>query len=277
MEHLLAPFSYGFMQRAFAAAIVIGALCPVLGVFVVLRRLAFIGDGIAHASFLGIVVAYLRGLDYHLGAAIVGVATALGISRLQRSGRVSSDTAVGILFTGAFALGVSLMSRGRGANVDLQDFLFGNILGVSDVDLALDVGLAALAALVLAAFYRKLLFATFDPSVARVAGVRVEALEALLLALLALVIVVAIASVGIVLVASLLVTPAATALRITRRFSRALAIAGAIGMICAIAGLYLSFYLGAASGSTIVLLATLAFFAVGGAQRARRSLAARAT
>ncbi|MBV9403140.1 MAG: metal ABC transporter permease, partial [Candidatus Eremiobacteraeota bacterium] len=131
MDWLTAPFQLEFMVRGFIVAILVGTLCSVIGAFVVLRRLAFIGDGIAHASFAGIVIAYLRGANFYLGAAVVAVLTALGIGFVHRKANVSLDTSIGVLFTGAFALGIFLMSRQRSYTVDLQDYLFGNILGVS--------------------------------------------------------------------------------------------------------------------------------------------------
>ena len=139
-DFLLAPFQYEYMQRAFVAALVVGTLCSTIGTYVVLRKLSFIGDGIAHASFAGIVVAYLRGLDYYVGAMVVAVLTALGIGFVNRRGKVSLDSAIGVLFTGAFALGVFLMSRLPHYNVDLSSFLFGNILAVSRQDLRIDLG-----------------------------------------------------------------------------------------------------------------------------------------
>jgi ABC-type Mn2+/Zn2+ transport system permease subunit len=128
MQHWLEPFHYAFMQRAFVAALLVGVLCSAMGTYVVLRKLAFIGDGIAHASFAGIVIAYLKGADYYLGAGIVAVLTSLGIGFVHRRGRVALDTAIGVLFTGAFALGIFLMSRQRTYSIDLQSFLFGDIL-----------------------------------------------------------------------------------------------------------------------------------------------------
>ncbi|MHB8463024.1 MAG: metal ABC transporter permease, partial [Vulcanimicrobiaceae bacterium] len=141
MNLFLAPFAYDFMQRAFIAALLVGVLCSVMGTYVVLRRLSFIGDGIAHASFAGIVIAYLRGADYYLGAAVVAVLTALGIGYVHRKGKVSLDTSIGVLFTGAFALGIFLMSRQRSYTVDLQSFLFGDVLSVTRADLWLIVAL----------------------------------------------------------------------------------------------------------------------------------------
>ena len=259
-DFLLAPFAYEYMQRAFVAALVVGTLCSTIGTYVVLRKLSFIGDGIAHASFAGIVVAYLRGLDYYVGALVVAVVTALGIGFVNRRGKVSLDTAIGVLFTGAFAFGVFLMSRVPHYNVDLQSFLFGNILGVSATDLWIILGLAATVTVSLALLYRALLYTTFDPVVAEASGMHAGFVDYALLVLLALTIIISLESVGIVLVAALLVTPAATAFQLTRRFPAMLALSAGIGAFCAVAGLYASYYLQAASGATIVLLATILFF-----------------
>jgi ABC-type Mn2+/Zn2+ transport system permease subunit len=257
---ILAPFQYEFMQRAFVAALVVGTLCSTIGTYVVLRKLSFIGDGIAHASFAGIVIAYLRGADYYLGAAVVAVATALGIGFVNRRGNVSLDTAIGVLFTGAFALGVFLMSRLPSYNVDLQGFLFGDILAVSRTDIVIILVLSCFVFIVLALLYRPLLYTSFDPIVAQASGVPTGFISYMLLVLLALTIVVSLEAVGIVLVAALLVTPAAAAFQLTRRFRRMLGLSIAIGATCAVAGLYLSYYLHAASGATIVLLVTVVFF-----------------
>ena len=270
IDVLLAPFQYEFMQRAFVAALVVGSLCSTIGVYVVLRKLSFIGDGIAHASFAGIVVAYLRGIDFYLGAAVVAVLTGLGIGYVNRRARVSLDTAIGVLFTGTFAFGVFLMSRLPTYSVDLQGFLFGNILAVSRTDIWLIVVLAALVFVILALLYRPLLYTSFDPIVAEASGIPVAFVHYVLLVLLALTIVVSLEAVGIVLVAALLVTPAATAYQLTRRFRRMLALSVLIGAFCAVSGLYLSYYLHAASGATIVLLVTFAFFVAMIARRVRR-------
>jgi manganese/iron transport system permease protein len=273
---LLAPFHYDFMQRSLIVAVVVGGLCSTLGTFVILRKLSFIGDGVAHASFAGIVIAYLRGINFELGAAVVAVLTALGIGYINRRGGISLDTAIGVLFTGVFALGVFLISQAHSSTVDLQDFLFGNILGVSPADLTIDVVVAVFVLLVVALAFRPLVFASFDPVVARAAGVPVIALDYVLLVLLALTIVVSLESIGIVLVAALLVTPAAAAAQVTRRFVPMLVTSIVIGVGSCVAGLLLSYYAAAASGATIVLVATVAFFVLFAAgRRARRAIYSR--
>ena len=261
MSDLLAPFQYDFMQRAFVAALVVGVLCSSLGTYVVLRRLSFIGDGLAHASFAGIVVAYLRGANFYGGAAVATILTALAIGFVHRRGRVSLDTSIGVLFTAAFALGIFLMSRSTRATVDLQNYLFGNILGVSSSDVAVVVGVGIAIALVVGALWRPLLYTSFDPVVAQAAGLRVWFVDYALLVVLALTIIVSVQLVGIVLVAALLVTPAAAAAQLTQRFVPMMLLSCAFGIASAIGGLYASYSLHASSGATIVLLATLIFFA----------------
>lgn len=248
------------MVRGFIAALIVGTLCATIGTFVILRKLSFIGDGIAHASFAGIVIAYLQGANYYIGAAIVAVATALGIGFVHRKGKISLDTTIGVLFTGAFALGIFLMSRLRTYTVDLQDFLFGNILGVSHTDLVVISILALIVIVFLAVYYRALVFTSFDPIVAKSSGIPADFVDYLLLVMLALTIVVTLEAVGIVLVAALLVTPAAAAYQLTDRFSRMIVLSAALGALCSVGGLYLSYYLNAASGATIVLMATAVFF-----------------
>src|SRR6516162_11746157 len=149
-DALVVPFHYAFMQRAFVAALAVGLLCSTMGTYVILRKLSFIGDGIAHASFAGIVIAYLRGANFYIGAGVVAVLTALGIGFVHRRGRISLDTTIGVLFTGMFALGVFLMSQQKNYAVDLQSFLFGDILsvGVSDLTLILTLGIVVAVAII---------------------------------------------------------------------------------------------------------------------------------
>jgi ABC-type Mn2+/Zn2+ transport system permease subunit len=263
------------MQHAFVAALAVGLLCSTMGTYVVLRKLSFIGDGIAHASFAGIVIAYLRGLDYYIGAAVVAVLTALGIGFVHRRGKISLDTTIGVLFTGAFALGVFLMSLQKNYAVDLQSFLFGDILGVGvgDLVLILVLGIAVAGATIV--LYRGLLYTSFDPVVAQASGINAGAIEYVLLVMLALTIIVALQSVGIVLVAALLVTPAAAAYQLTARFTTMMALAALLGVISTVGGLYLSFFLHGSSGATIVLLATVLFFVALAAKNLRSASARR--
>lgn len=273
MNFLLEPFHYAFMQRAFGAALAVGLLCSTMGTFVVLRRLSFIGDGIAHASFAGIVIAFLKGANYYIGAAIVAVITALGIGFVHRRGRISLDTTIGVLFTGMFALGVFLMSQQRNYAVDLQSFLFGDILAVTPQDLWLILALSVAVAITTIVLFRALLYTSFDPVVAQASGINAGFTEYALLVMLALTIIVALQSVGIVLVAALLVTPAAAAYQLTARFAPMMWLASIFGAVSTVGGLYLSYYLRGSSGATIVLLATVLFFAALAVKYARRAIA----
>src|SRR5271166_3948710 len=257
MDWLLAPLQQEFMVRALVASTLIGLVCSVVGVYVVLRNLSFIGDGIAHASFAGIVIAYLFKANLYVGGLIVAILTALGI---------------GVMFTAVFALGVLLMSRARNYIVDLQDFLFGNVLSVDRTDILLVASLTIGVLLVIFALYKELLFASFDPLMAQASGLPTTALSNLLLVILAVTIVVSLQAAGIVLVAALLVTPAAAAYQLTNRFGPMMATSACIGVGSAVVGLYASYYLNAASGSTIVLTATLCFFAAMALSPKRRSL-----
>jgi manganese/iron transport system permease protein len=270
LDALVAPFHYAFMQRAFVAALAVGLLCATMGTYVVLRRLSFIGDGIAHASFAGIVIAYLRDANFYIGAGIVAVLTAVGIGFVHRRGRISLDTTIGVLFTGMFALGVYLMSQQRSYAVDLQSFLFGDILAVQAEDLWLILALSVVVAIAVVALFRGLLYTTFDPIVAQASGFASPAYEYVLLVMLALTIVVSLQAVGIVLVAALLVTPAAAAYQLTARFAPMMGMAAVFGAASTVGGLYISYYVRASSGATIVLLATILFFGALAAKRLRR-------
>jgi ABC-type Mn2+/Zn2+ transport system permease subunit len=275
IEQLVAPFHYAFMQRAFLTAILVGVLCATMGTYVILRKLAFIGDGIAHASFAGIVIAYLRGTNFYLGAGLVAVITALGIGFVHRRGKISLDTAIGVLFTGAFAFGIFLMSRQRTYSVDLQSFLFGDILSVGPQDVVMIVALALVVGIVTTLLFRSLLYTSFDPVVAQASGMNANAVEYVLLVLIALTIIISLQAVGIILVAALLVTPAAAAYQLTDRFAPMMALSALFGALCAVGGLYLSYYLASASGATIVLVATVLFFASVGGKQVRLAIARR--
>jgi manganese/iron transport system permease protein len=259
---LLEPLAHPFVVRALAAAVLTGIVCAVVGSFVVLRGLAFLGDAISHAAFPGVVVAYLLKGPLFVGAAIAAVATALAIGEVGRRGRLRADTAVGVVFAGTFALGVFLFSTISGYVGDLFGFLFGSLLAIGPEDLLGLAGLSALVLALVAAFWKELLYATFDPLGAAASGLPVAALDRLLLVLVALTIVVSIQAVGIILVVAMLVTPAATAQLVTLRVGRLILIAAAIGVATAVIGLFASYWLNVASGATIVLVQTALFLAV---------------
>jgi len=256
---IIQPLTHAFMQRGLAAALMVGILCAVIGCYVVLKTMAFLGDALAHAILPGIAVAYLLGKNLLLGAMMAAIFVALGIGFLTRKGRLKEDTAIGILFTAALALGVALISSIRTYAVDLSHILFGNILGVSQADLVLIALVAVFILSILVIFYRPLLVVSFDPVLATTMRLPVELIRNGLLILLALTIVVSLQTVGIGLAAAMLVTPGATAFLLTRRLPSMMALAACFGALSSLIGLYLSYYLNIASGAAIVLVATAQF------------------
>jgi manganese/iron transport system permease protein len=255
------PLAYGFMQRGLVAALLIGVVCAVMGTFVVLKGLAFIGDAVSHAAFPGLVIAYLIGAPLYLGGAVAAVGTSLAIGLVARRGRLRFDTSVGVLFAGTFAFGVLMFSTINGYVTDLLGYLLGNVLGIGVSDLIQVAVLGAIVLAVVLVIRKELLFATFDPLGAAASGLPVAFLEYLLLALLGVTIVVSIQAVGIIMVVAMLVTPAATAQLVVVRFDAMMRLAVALAAVSAVLGLYLSFYLNLASGASIVLVETL-FFAI---------------
>jgi ABC-type Mn2+/Zn2+ transport system permease subunit len=259
MDLVTEPLNHAFFLRALVAAAIVGTVCAVVGTYVVLKGLAFIGDAVSHAAFPGVVAAYLLKGPFLLGAGIAAVGTALAIGWVTRRTRLRADTAIGVLFAGTFALGVFLFSTIQGYVGDLFGFLFGYLLATTVEDL---VGLAVLGALVVgtvAVLWKELLYSTFDPLGAAASGMRVDWLESLFLALVALTIVISLQAVGIVLVVAMLVTPAATAQLLVVRFGAMMLVAAVVGIAASVVGLYASYWLDAASGATIVLVQTAVF------------------
>jgi manganese/iron transport system permease protein len=259
VEALLEPFSHAFMVRGMAAALMVGVVCPVLGTYIVLRGMAFFGDALAHIILPGVVLAFLLGWPFAVGALAAGVTAALVIGRLSQHGKLAEDTAIGVVFAGAFALGVAMLSARGSYAVDLTHILFGNLLGVSAGDLWLIAGLGFLVLLTIAAFYKEFMVISFDPILASTLRLPVDWLSNLMLVLLAVVIVVSLQAVGVALVLAMLVTPAATATLVTRRLIWVMILAALIGAGSSLGGLYLSYYLNLASGPAIVLAATAVF------------------
>jgi ABC-type Mn2+/Zn2+ transport system permease subunit len=256
VERIVEPLQLAFMQRALLAALLIAVVGGVVGTFVVLKGLAFIGDALAHATFAGVATAYVLGGSIYLGSVLAAVATALAIGFVSRRARVSFDTAIGILFVGAFAFGIMLISASRSYTVDLFSFVFGDVLGVGWEDLRVMAALTVLVLALVALFYREVVFTAYDPTMAEASGVPVTVVQYGQLALLAVATVVAIKVVGIVLVVAMLVTPAATARLLVRRIPHMMAVATLLGALAAVTGLYLSYYLNVASGAAVVLVAT---------------------
>ena len=259
MDWLTEPLRDEAAVQALVAVVVMGATCGAIGAYVIVRRLAFIGDAISHAVLPGLVIAYLVGASILLGALVAGLITALGIAVVARGGRIREDAAIGVLFSGAFALGVVLIGTGAEHAEELESLLVGELHDVTGADLAMSAIAGVTALLVLACVHKELLVVSFDRTLAASQGYPVFALDALLLVILAVTIVISIQAVGIILVVAMLVTPAATARLLVDRFVPMLAMGSVIGVSVGIVGYYLSFHLGLASGGTIVLVATGAF------------------
>jgi ABC-type Mn2+/Zn2+ transport system permease subunit len=255
IEWLTAPFRFNFMQTALMAAVLVGLACPSIGVYVVLRRMAFIGDALAHTILPGVVVAYLSRWSLSLGALVAGVLTALGIGWLSRREVIREDTAIGVVFTGMFALGVLLMSTARSFR-DFTHILFGNILGVTADDLRLIALITGGVLQLLFLFHKELELTSFDPIHAEVIGLKASWLRYLLLLLLAFAVVSSIQVVGVVMTSALLITPAAAASLLTLRLLRMMGIAILIAISSGVIGLYASFYANVSSGAAIVLACT---------------------
>jgi ABC-type Mn2+/Zn2+ transport system permease subunit len=251
---------YHFMQRALIAGTLIGAVCAIIGTYVVLKGLSFIGAGIAHASFGGVALGFFLKLNPILTAVFFCLGTAWGIGLVSRKGQVKEDTAVGIFFASTMALGILIIGFIKGYNVDLFGYLFGSILAVSGDDVWITVGLSAAVLILVLLFFKELLFVVFDAEMATVTGVPAAKVYFLLISLMALTVVLSIKVVGIVLVSALLVTPAAAAYQLTENFRRMMLLSILIGVASTVGGLLLSYKLNTASGATIVLLSTLIFF-----------------
>ena len=256
---LVEPFQYAFIRRGLIEALMMGGICGAMGAFIVARGWGFIGDAISHAIFPGVVVAYLAKFNFALGAFVFGMLTAAGIGAISHSRRLKEDTAIGVLFAGAFSLGVVLISSIRSYATDLGAILFGNILGVSDQDLLITFGLGLLVLVILYLSYDQLLLVAFDRTMAAAMGLPVAWLDQLLLLLLTLTIIVSLQAVGNILVVAMLLTPAATARLFVQRFHTLMLLGAIIGALCGVVGLYASYYLNLASGGIIVLTATLVF------------------
>ncbi len=257
MGWLLEPLTYPFMIRGLLAAMLVGAICAVLGTYVVLRGMAFFGDALAHAILPGVAVAYLVQWPLSIGALAAGLLAAAAIGYLQS--RIREDTAIGIVFSGAFALGIVLLSMVRTYTVDLTHFLFGNVLGVSPTDLVITAILSGGVLLLTVALHKEFVLITFDPVLATVLQLPTTLLRYLLLFMLAITVVAALQVVGVALVVAMLVTPPAAAYLLVRRVGPMMGLAAFFGILSAVAGLYGSYYLNLPSGPAMVLVCTAMF------------------
>ncbi|HEY5157369.1 MAG TPA: metal ABC transporter permease [Anaerolineales bacterium] len=266
IDILIQPLKYDFMVRGLAASVIVGIVCAVVGVYVVLRGMAFFGDALAHAVLPGVALGYLLSggsrevlFWWALGAAVL---VALAVGRISKHADIREDTAIGIIFASMFALGIALISTVRSYTVDLSHFLFGDVLGVSIRDLVLTAAFGVVVLLVIFLFYKEFMVLSFDPVLAATLRLPSGLLTNLLLILMALTVSVAMQTVGVALMVALLVTPAATASLLTRRLWQGMLVSAAIGAVSAVTGLYLSYYLNIVSGSAIVLTATAIFLVV---------------
>jgi manganese/iron transport system permease protein len=269
---LLDPFRYDFFVRGLIAAVLVGGLCGLVGVYIVLRRMSYIGHGLSHAVFGGAVASYVMQLNFYIGAGLWGLAAALLINGLSRKRQIGADAAIGIITTASFAVGVALISRYRRFTRNFDAALFGNILGVTNEDLWVIAAVCALALAVFFFFYKQLLFATFDPEVAPIYGVPAARTEAIMALVLAGTVIASMQVMGVTMIAAAIVTPAIIARLLTDSFSRMLWLTTIVGAICGIAGVYLSYFLDVASGATIVLVSTSVFALVMAWSSLRRRL-----
>jgi ABC-type Mn2+/Zn2+ transport system permease subunit len=261
-QTLLDPFGYQFFVKGLVAAVLAGALCGLIGVYVTLRGMSYIGHGLSHAIFGGYAAAPLLGIPVVLGAGAWGLASALAINAVARTRRIGADAAIGVVTTASFALGVALLTRFGNKGPAFDALLFGSINGVSTSDLLLLTGALAFAAGVFTVLYRAFLFSTFDPEVADVSGVPVRRMDALLMLVLSVSILATLKIIGVTLVAATLVIPAVVARMLSDSFSRMLWISTGLGSAAGAVGMYLSFQLAIPSGTTIVLVNATVFLAV---------------
>jgi manganese/iron transport system permease protein/iron/zinc/copper transport system permease protein len=267
---LLKPFSYEFFRNGLIIATLAGALCGLIGVFVVLRGMSYIGHGLSHAVFGGAALAAVLNLNYFIGAGFWGLASGLMIGRVSRKRIIGADAAIGVITTASFAMGLALQARFGQAKRSIDAVLFGNVLGVFTSDILAVAGVGILSVVVIVGLYRKLLFATFDPEVAEVSGVSVPAMEAVLMVLLSATILVTVRVIGVLLISALLVLPAVTARLLTNSFGRMLWLSPVLGAIFGGVGMYISWYADVPSGAVIILAGTLVFIAAYSAVGVRR-------
>ncbi len=256
-EQLMEPFRY--FTPALVAATLSGALLGLVGVYVVLRGMAYIGHGLSHAIFGWAVVSFAGGVNFYVGAGAGGVLSALLINALARRKRITADVSIGIVTTAVFALGIAVISRRSSFTKNFEAALFGNVLGVSAIDVLVIAATLSGVALVVIFDYRRLLYSTFDPEVAEISGISSRVQDLVLTAILAASIIVTMRLLGVTLIAASLITPAATARLLTNRFGKMLHLSVAIGAASGFLGVYLSYFLDVASGASVVLVASVVF------------------
>lgn len=273
LDALVEPFAFAFFRNGMIVATIAGALCGLIGVYVVLRGMSYIGHGLSHSIFGGAVASSVIGINVLAGAAVWGFASALMINGVTRRRAIGGDAAIGVITTAAFAVGVALISVRRGFSQDFDALLFGNVLGVERSDVVVVALVALGAAVVVFLGYRQLLFTTFDPEVAETSGLSTARIDALFSLVLAMSIIATMRILGVTLIAATLVLPPVVARMLTNSFARMLLLSTGIGALCGLVGMYASYQLDIASGASIVLTGAVLFavvFAVTGAQTRRR-------
>jgi ABC-type Mn2+/Zn2+ transport system permease subunit len=268
------PLEFAFFRHGLIVATLAGALCGLIGVYVTLRGMSYIGHGLSHAIFGGAAASALVSFNFYLGAGLWGMAAALAIGRVTRRRIIGSDAAIGVITTASFAFGIALLGLYGQVRRSVDAAIFGSILGVTVADVWVVAGVTVAAALVVLAFYRKLLFTTFDPEVADVSGVNTARMDALLMLLLSVSILATMKVLGVVLIAATLVIPAVVARMLTNSFARMLWLSTLIGALCGFVGMVVSYHLDISSGATIVLVGAALFavvFAVTGPGGRRRA------
>lgn len=256
---LLVPFEYEFFRNGFLAAVVVGALCGFIGVYVVLRRMSYIGHGLSHAIFGGAVLSYVMNVNFFVGAGLWALFSGLLIHLISHRRWVGADAAIGVVTTSSFALGVAIVSTYRSFTRNIEAALFGNILGITQKDLCIVLIISLIVSAVLIMLRRQLLFATFDPEVASAYGVSTGKIDLIFITLLAVTVLASTQILGVTLVAAAMVIPPVIARYLTNRFQRLLILSPLIGIVCGAVGMYLSFYLDVSSAATIVLTSAALF------------------
>lgn len=264
MHLLLEPFQYGFLRHALVVCTFAGALCGLLGVFVTLRGMSYIGHGLSHAIFGGAAISAAVGLNFFVGAGIWGLGSGLAISRVTRRRIIGSDAAIGVITTASFAFGIALLGFYSRVKQSIEATVFGSVLGVSLTDMWIVIGVAVVTAVVVVARYRPLLFTTFDAEVAQASGVNTDRVDALMMLLLCASILASMKVLGVTLIAAALVVPAVVARMLTDSFAKMLWLSSLIGGLAGLVGMYLSYHLDVSSGAAIVLLDFLVFAVVFG-------------
>ncbi|MEA2515020.1 MAG: manganese/iron transport system permease protein [Thermomicrobiales bacterium] len=272
MAHFTEPFHYEFFRHGLLVATLVGALCGMIGVSIILRRMSYIGHGLSHSVFGGAVVSYLIHWNFYLGAGLWGFLSALLINATAKRRNIGGDAAIGIVTTASFALGVALISKSRTFTRNFEAALFGNILGVTREDILVIAAVTAVVALAMFFGYKQLLFATFDPELARVYGVPTHWVDTGFALALAATVVASMNVVGVTLIAAAIVIPPTTARLLTKSFGRLLILSTAIGAACGFFGMFLSYEYDVASGAAIVLLSAALFAAVYAITSAKRLL-----